>query len=153
MDKAKQGAGLMVLGGALLVIGSFLDWAEVSDPSSGLGDSETGIGGGDGWFTLIFGAALLLVGYLIYAGQAANSPKWLGWLGWAGAVLGLALAVFEFTDINSDLDTIKALGLDGSLGIGVWLIIAGGVLGLIGAIMAKPHAAFGGATPPPPPAA
>src|SRR3989304_1621101 len=88
MDK-KQAAGLTILGGAGLAIGSFLAWGEI------LGITASGMDGGDGWFPLIAGIVLIAVGYMSFAGKAL--PMWLGWL----ALVGRAgLVIINSFDIS-----------------------------------------------------
>lgn len=120
MDK-KQASYLTMAGGAALIIGSFLAWAT---DSLGLGISASGMDGGDGWFTLIGGAVLAAAGYMAFAGKAL--PMWVGWL---GLVVGLGVALINFFDI---------MGTDGvSTGIGMYLMLAGGVAGLVGLLMGR----------------
>lgn len=115
MDKAKQGPLFSMIGGAALAIGSFLAWGSV------FGISVSGMdAGGDGWFTLIGGLAVAAAGYAAYSG-AFSLPKWVGW---AGIVVGLGVALINFFDI---------MGTDGvSIGIGMWLMLAGGALAIFG---------------------
>ena len=115
MDKAKQGPMLMMVGGALLAIGSFLAWGT----AFGIGVSGMDAGG-DGWFTLIGGLAVAAAGYAAFSGAFAL-PKWVGW---AGVVAGLGIALINFFDI---------MGTEGvGIGIGMWVMIAGGALAIYG---------------------
>jgi hypothetical protein len=75
----------------LLAFGSFLAWATVP------GVSVTGMDGGDGWFTLLAGVALLALGYLSYSGRAYPS-----WLAWVALAVGAAVALINFFDIMGD---------------------------------------------------
>ena len=117
MDK-KQAAGLTILGGAGLAIGSFLAWGEI------LGISASGMDGGDGWFTLIAGIVLVVVGYMAFSGKAL--PMWLGWL---ALVVGAGVAIINYFDISG------TAGL--SIGIGMWIMLAGSVLALVGLLMGR----------------
>jgi len=118
---AKQASGLTLVGGLLLALGSFLAWGSV------LGISVSGIDGGDGWYTLIAGAVLALVGFMAWSGKAL--PVWIGWLALA---VGLAVALINFFDI---------MGTEGvSIGIGMWLMLVGGALGLVGLLMGRKRA-------------
>ena len=121
MDK-KQAAGLIILGGAGLAIGSFLAWGEV------LGISASGMDGGDGWFTLIAGIVLIVVGYMGYSGGKALPV----WLGWAALLVGAGVALINYFDIS---------GIEGlSVGIGMWIMLAGSVIALIGLLMGRKKA-------------
>ena len=120
MDK-KQAAGLTILGGAGLAIGSFLAWGEV------IGITVSGIDGGDGWFTLVAGVVLAATGYMAYSGKPL--PMWVGWV---ALVVGAGVALINYFDIS---------GVDGvSVGIGMWIMLAGSVLGLVGLLMGRKKA-------------
>jgi peptidoglycan/LPS O-acetylase OafA/YrhL len=109
-----QSALMITGGGAALAIGSFLAWGTV------FGISINGIDGGDGWMTLFGGAVVAVYGFMAYQGKS-SLPKWLPW---AGLVVGLGVALINFFDI---------LGTDGvSIGIGMYLMLAGGAVAIYG---------------------
>ena len=121
MDK-KQTAGLIILGGAGLAIGSFLPWGEI------FGITASGMDGSDGWFTLIAGILLVVVGYLAFSGRQALPV----WLGWAALVIGAGVAILNYFDIS---------GTGGvSVGIGMWAMLAGSVLALVGLLLGRKKA-------------
>ena len=124
---------VLALGGAALaVIGSFLPWATVS---GGFVDISKNGMDGDGVITL--------VGALTFGGLAAWSllGSWskgrvIGAL--VVAVLVTLIAVIDIADVASrfsDIDT-EALGLDVSIGIGLWIVLLGGLVGVAGCVMA-----------------
>lgn len=114
-----QSALMIAGGGAALAVGSFLAWGTV------LGISVNGIDGGDGWITLVGGAVVAAYGFLAYQGRS-TLPKWLAW---AGLVVGLGVALLNFFDIQ---------GTDGvSVGIGMWIMLLGGVIALVGLFQSK----------------
>jgi len=114
-----QSALMITGGGAALAIGSFLAWG------TAFGISVSGIDGGDGWMTFIGGAVVAVYGFLAYQGKSIL-PKWLAW---AGLVVGLGVALINFFDI---------LGTDGvSLGIGMYLMLAGGIVALVGLVQSR----------------
>ncbi|HEX9978304.1 MAG TPA: hypothetical protein VGB41_06740 [Acidimicrobiia bacterium] len=138
---SKQASGLTMLGGLLLAVGSFLSWFTLSGAiataveAAGEKTSQTGIGGGDGWITLAIGLVLLFAGYMAWSGKPLAM-----WVGWTAAILGLALAVFEYFSLKGDADDFNLIaGTDGSasIGIGFWLVAAGAVLGIIGVAMSR----------------
>lgn len=143
MDK-KQASLLTMAGGALLIIGSFLAWAKISGEAAemaaefGEKTSQSGISGGDGWFTVIAGALLLAAGWMAYSGKAF--PMWVGLV---GLVIGVAMTVFEYFDITSDSkeinDLFDSVGVDGSAGvaIGIWVLVLGCVAALAGFFMGR----------------
>lgn len=115
MDKAKQGPLFTMIGGAAMAIGAFLAWG------SAFGISVSGIdAGAEGWITFFAGAVLVAVGFMANTGNTML-PKWAGW---AALVVGLGVILLNFFDI---------MGTDAvSVGIGMWLGIAGGVVALFG---------------------
>lgn len=116
----KQNASyLMIGGGALLAIGSFLPWIDV------LGVTANGFEGGDGWFVLLGGLALLAAGVMSMRGQDIK------WLGPVGLVVGGGVAILNYFDIS---DAIDSAGV-GSQGFGMWIMLLGTVVGLVGVIM------------------
>jgi hypothetical protein len=124
---------VLALGGAALAaIGSFLPWATVS---GGFVDISKNGMDGDGVITL--------VGALIFGGLAAwsllgswSKGRMIGAL--VVAVLVTLIAVIDIADVASrfsDIDT-EALGLDVSIGIGLWIVLLGGLVGVAGCVMA-----------------
>ena len=112
----------MMVGGALLAVGSFLAWVTVGPAS------QSGMDGGDGWFTLVAGATFALLGYFAYTGR--SYPMWLGWLALA---VGAAVAIIDYFDIKSSIDDFG----EGSVGIGMWAMLAGVVIGIIGLVIGR----------------
>ena len=149
-----------VVGGALLVVGSFLTWAELS----GSGISVTAKGTDtEGWWTFAAGALVFLAGMLLLvvdgevaAGKGRRVVAALAIVaGLAGGVLGVYKALTaedEFLDAAAEelapqaggspeqvrvlLDqAIDAGELGVSLGIGLYLVMIGGVVGLVGGVL------------------
>jgi hypothetical protein len=133
----KQAGLLVAVGGFALVVGSFLDWASV------LGIGATGIDLRDGYVTGIGGAVLALAGWLAYS--ARPLPIWVGWL---ALIVGAGVAVFNFFDIQGK---ITDAGDIGTIGIGMWIMLAGSVAGLVGLLFGRRDSSpsSGGYTPPP----
>jgi hypothetical protein len=148
------GALLAIAGGALLAIGSFLAWAEVS--GGGTSVSAKGIDGTDGYLTLGAGIVALLAGIVLL-----RQPKRaLAVLAIAAGLIGGGVAVYDaLTAKDSVLDSaaeelaptigasaeevrvlldeaIDAGQLNISLAMGIYVVIAGGVLALVGGILA-----------------
>ena len=151
--RAPIGAILAIAGGALLGIGSFLAWAEVA--GGGTSVTAKGIDGSDGYITLGAGVVALLVGVLLLR-QARRALAILAIL--AGLVGG-GVAVYDaLTAKDSVLDSaaeelaptvgaspeqvrelldqaIDAGQLSISLSIGIYVVIVGGVLALVGGVV------------------
>ncbi len=166
----QQGAGsrstpvgpiLAIVGGALLAIASFLPWATVS--GGGTEVSATGMDGSDGVVTLVAGLAALACGVIaMKAGRRALAVITIV-AGLAGAGLGLydALTAKDtvldaaaeevatssgatFEEIRTFLDAAIDSGELGiSISIGLYLVIGGGVLALVGGVMQMSGASSG----------
>jgi hypothetical protein len=177
-----------VVGGIALAIGSFLNWATVSvnfdkiatalgiDPAqipAGVREqgtvSVTGWKSGDGKWTLVAGVVVAVAAALL---TMASSRHVVGIVMLVGGAVGGGLALYDATIQKNDaIDNAAAqftnIGLPGtirdyfsvSLGIGIWLCIAGGAIAIVAGILAMASrapsvAAAGvdpmGTTPPPP---
>lgn len=113
---------ITTVGGACLSIGSPLPWGGL------LGVTEAGTAFADGWFTLIAGIVLVVVGYMAYSGGKALPV----WLGWAALLVGAGVALINYFDIS---------GVEGlRVGIGMWIMLAGSVLALVGLLMGRKKA-------------
>jgi hypothetical protein len=155
------GPVLALIGGALLAIGSFLAWAEVS--GGGVSTSAAGIDGTDGWITLIAGLVAIAVGLVaLRAGR-----RMLAVLAIVAGLVGGGVGVYDaLTAEDSVLDAaaeeiapqfgasaeevrvlldeaIDAGQLSISISIGLYMVIVGGVLPRRGA--PAPAAAGAGA--------
>ncbi|MEX2322270.1 MAG: hypothetical protein WEA29_00630 [Acidimicrobiia bacterium] len=118
---SKNSSMMLMVGGALLAIGSFMAWA------TAFGISVSGMDGGDGWFTLLAGVALLALGFMSYSGKAYPS-----WLAWVALAVGAAVALINFFDIMGT-ELIE-------VGIGMWLMVAGVVVAVLGLVMGRKSA-------------
>jgi hypothetical protein len=164
------GPGLAAVGGLLVAVGSFLTWATLTIDATSFGgqkesQSVQGFDASDGKISLAIGVILIVAGLIAMRSKAAGGRRGMGVLAIIGGLAAIALGIFEVMDIKNDLDAlVTGLGLpDGvashSTGIGLWIIIAGGVLGLVGGVMtmasakAMPAAVTGFTAAPPPPGA
>jgi hypothetical protein len=174
--RAPVGAILAIVGGALLAIGSFLAWAEVS--GGGTSVTAKGVDGSDGYITLAAGAVALLVGIAM----TRQAKRMLAVLVILAGIVGGGIGLYDaMTAKDSVLDAaaeelaptfgasaeevraaldqaIDAGQLSVSISIGLYVVIAGGVVALIGGILglrgstAEPAAAPGTVASAPPPA-
>lgn len=156
MDAASGGrrrvAGVLaIVGGVLLAAGSFLTWAEVS--GGGTTARASGTDGSDGWVTLAAGAALLATGAAFVGGRGRRG---LGVIAIVAALIGggtglydaltardrvldaLAEALAEQVaataqEVRAILDVSAEAGeLAISIRLGLFMVIGGGALGLVG---------------------
>ena len=151
---APMAAILAIVGGALLAIGSFLTWAEVS--GGGTSVTATGIDGSDGWITLVCGSVVLVAGLtLLRTGWKRAIAVFAILAGIIGGGLGLydALTAEDrvlddaaeelATEFGGTTEEVRALldqAIDSgqlgiSLGVGLYMVIAGGALGIVGGIL------------------
>jgi hypothetical protein len=156
---------LGIVGGVALAIGSFLTWATVSvnfdKIASALGidpnqipagvraqgtASVTGWKGGDGKWTLVAGVVVVVAAALL---AMASSRRIIGIVMIVGGVVGGGLALYDATIQKNDVidnaaSQFSNIGLPGelrdyfslSLGIGIWLCVAGGLVAIVAGIMA-----------------
>lgn len=117
----KTAAIITIVGGALLAVGSLLPWFELQ------GTTVSALDWGDGWFTLSAGLIIVALGSATIARRAAPS-----WLGWVVAALAAALIAINYRDITRDADTIGI-----SIGIGIWIMVAGVIVALVGMFMGR----------------
>jgi hypothetical protein len=177
-----------IVGGVALAIGSFLNWATVSvnfdkiatalglDPAqipAGVraqgSVSVTGWKSGDGKWTLVAGVVVAVAAALL---AMASSRQVVGVVMLVGGAVGGGLALYDATiQKNNAIDNAASqfsnIGLPGvirdyfsvSLGIGIWLCVAGGAAAIVAGVMAMVSRAPSvsatadvpmGSTPPPP---
>ena len=147
------GAILAIAGGALLAIGSFLAWAEVS--GGGTSVTAKGTDGSDGYITIGAGIVAVLVGILLLR----RAQRALAILAILAGLVGGGVAVYDaLTAKDSVLDAaaeelaptvgatpeqvrvlldqaIDSGEISISLSIGIYVVIAGGVLALVGGVL------------------
>ncbi|MBE7196128.1 MAG: hypothetical protein INR66_27080 [Gordonia polyisoprenivorans] len=160
---AVGGGALAVIGGIAAIVGAFLTWVTLAISASGGGVSQsvnitvTGMGklGGvpesarvtsetavDGYLVIAAGA-IALIGGLIALGTRKGPASIVALIGGLGA---LGLGIYEMTQVSKFEDQYRALvnasagegvtaNLDASVGIGLWIILVGGALAVIGAII------------------
>ena len=115
---------LSVGAAVLLLVGSFLEWFDGTDGSAlavqGLWETDAGTAG----FLSSAGLVTAICGAVIILGLAFKG----GWLTrFAGAV-----ALVAFTLVVIQLGRSGSLDSLENVGIGLWLVLAGGILALVG---------------------
>ena len=144
---------LMIVGGALAAIGSFMAWANVT--VSDVSATAEGTDGSDGYITLIAGILLVIVGVVSFRGGrralavlAILAGLIAGGVGVYDAVTAEdsvldAVAEQVAPQVGATVDAVRAVlqqsadagDLDIKLQVGLYLVIAGGALGLIGGLI------------------
>lgn len=128
------GAWLMVAGGVLAIIGSFLEWFSIE------GESYTGFGGEgvddevrDGPVFVFLG---IVVGGLGVAMLAAKRMLAVAILGVVFAAFLVLAALADLGDVSDVQDLANAFGVEFSTGPGLYVVLVGGLAGLGGSIAA-----------------
>lgn len=150
--RAPLGGILAIVGGALLAVGSFLAWAEVG--GGGTSVTAKGIDGSDGYLTLVAGLVALLVGIVMMRGTKRVLAVLVILAGVVGGGIGLydALTAKDSVldaaaeelapsfgasteQVRAALDqAIDAGQISVSISIGLYAVIAGGIVALVGGI-------------------
>lgn len=144
---------LAIVGGALLAIGSFLAWASVS--GGGTSVTAKGTDGTDGYITLVAGVILIACGVLL----VRAGKKVIAVIAIVAALIGGGVGLYDaltakdrvLNDAAEELATqfgattaeVRALldqAIDAgqigiSLNFGIYMVIVGGALGLVGGIL------------------
>lgn len=142
----KRGELALLIGGILLIVGTFLtfvtvDYGDGTNEGFNASDVEQAVN-----YLMAGGIAIVLAG-ILWVAKGATARKVL-------AVIGIItigyLGVYAgFVDITS----ISDLGDSASAGLGLYVMTAGGVIAVVGAILAAKGGDETSAAAPPPPAA
>ena len=138
-DRARAWAatGLFVAGG-LAVVGATVEWVTITPPpvlpagEAPRTDPYTGLEAGDGWWVLGAGIAMALLATLL----VLRSKSLYAWLAFLVAIL---IGGIAFSDFNAVGDTSSELWRrmdrvgDVDAGLGLTLVAAAGVIGVIAA--------------------
>jgi hypothetical protein len=124
---------LFVFGGAaLLVVGSVLPWVKASVGAFSV--TKNGIDG-DGVFTLLLGGGIAVAFFLIRRAKTA------AWITLALAGIAGAIALYDTIDVSQKADELTSnqtslFHVSASVGVGLWLALAGAVVALVGGVIA-----------------
>jgi hypothetical protein len=129
-------AVVILLGGVLFAVGSFLPWATASSAFGSA--SKSGMEGGDGMITVFLGVVIALLGLtrLQRPGLPGNRLTMV----LLGAI-AIGVAVFEGSNIQSRLEASSSAYVVTSVGMGIYVMGVGGVLALLASLFgatAKP---------------
>lgn len=119
-------------------MGAFLDWVTVEPPEVIPADQAprlaafNGIDAGDGW--VVIGAAVVMVAAAVLLVLRARPG--FAWLAFFGSMVIGGIAIADFRGLDAVFyDEMNRIG-DPSPGIGLILVAAGGLTGLIAAVAA-----------------
>lgn len=124
---------------ALVILGSFLDWVEVDAlpptiPADQAARAEpfNGFDIGDGYWTAGAGLVLLVAAVLIVVRPASRYPWWA----FVASVVAGGIAISDYRGIEQVFTDWGGIGNGPSPGIGLMLVAAGALLGLISSVAA-----------------
>ncbi len=153
MLKARTGPILVLVGGVLSAVGMIVGWSKIT-MSYGENRAETVTNTTP---MAVFGAGLLLIGGYFLFQRVTARRRFSEVMAAIGGILVLASVVLEFTrnygvemigveqgpqsaeEIRAQLQELIAAGvahLDVTWTIGLYITLAGGILGLVGALLA-----------------
>jgi hypothetical protein len=127
-----------MLGGLLICFGSFLPWLTVTAPLVGTISRSGMDGGGDGTITLALGCITILLAVVGFTAK----PKLLRLSILTGAVAGI-VAVAAYQQVQDRIAKAQeAAGevagmLSASVGAGIWALLIGAVLAVVGGFLAR----------------
>jgi len=122
---------MLVGGGALVILGSFLTWFTILGTSyTGFSTDDSG-GSKDGPIFLFLGVLVLAFGI---AQLVARKVLALGILAIVVSALALLAALADLGDVSDAMDLADSVGVDASSGPGLWIILIGALIALAGAI-------------------
>ncbi|MFL5737136.1 MAG: hypothetical protein ACJ76P_07340 [Actinomycetota bacterium] len=150
------------LGGLLVGLGALLDWGSVTvripgTTGNALSSDVPGVDLAEGKIVLILGFALLVIGVVMRGISSGATARILGWVIVAASILATGIAVFDVVRKDSAFnsgaqDTAHKIAattglpyndllariqkyLVVDLKLGIYLVIVGGILGLIGGLL------------------
>jgi hypothetical protein len=139
---------LTVIGAAGMIVGAFLKWLDQADQIGTEIEVQVlwslDVAGESSFITSV-GFVTIVLGLLALLGLAFRS-------GWLTRIAG-ALAIVLFVLYAITIYRVPGDAGVGNIGIGPWIVLAGGVLALIGGFMGTRTVVRQQATAPPPPAA
>lgn len=122
-----------MLGGILVVIGSFMPWLTIMAPLVGA-LSRSGLdGGGDGVFTRVVGIAAVGVGIARFAtplrSLVQRAPILLG-------ALALGIAVLDLANVNDKISSVGSSPyVHAYVGSGLYLLMVGALVTVVGGLV------------------
>ncbi len=130
----------VVVGGAMVVAGSFLPWTSVS----GIGSfSRGGLDGGDGWITAGAGAVVVVAGLMSFgAGSSARLVALVS------SVVAGTIGVVELRDVQERIDSVESDLFVAQVGIGISVILSGAAVGDVASFFARPRETTSRTAPP-----
>lgn len=124
----RNAAILAIVGGAMMVIGSFMPWLSAR---TGLGSISVAGTDGDGVFTLLLGGAAALIALVHLDRPIAGFLR--GGIVLAGAI-GVVVAVVDYTAASERISGIDSAAVAASVGAGLYIVGLGAVATALGGL-------------------
>jgi hypothetical protein len=145
--RAVLAGALALAGGVLAVVGSFLAWAEVS--AGPFTEQAIGVDGWEGKAAIVAGAVMVAAGIRVLAGSHRSMAR-LPPSAAIGGLVTVGVGLYTVLTIRDQLVDTAATALpraeveraldsgllELTIGIGLYLVIAGGIQGVVAALVA-----------------
>jgi hypothetical protein len=124
-----------IIGGGLVATGAFLPWIATTSAVTG---NRTGIDLGDGLVAVGLGAVVAVIGL---REVVAAGSRFARWAAMGLAALAIGIGAFETGAASDRIKTLDdSIRPGASIGGGIYLVIAGGVVALVGgSLLSKPR--------------
>jgi hypothetical protein len=130
------GATMTLLGGVLIVLGSFLPWLTATAPLVGT-ISRNGMEGGDGIITLILGVVTILIG--VTELTATSLPTLLQRSPIVTGAITVIVAVINYLNVQQRIEDVREESelIAASVGAGIWTLVVGAVSAIVGGVLVR----------------
>ena len=120
--------------GATLLVGAVLPWLEATTIFGNI--TRSGVSyGPDALMTAGIGAALGVLGILLVTGHTI--PRSIRMLAIVAAAAALIIVVYDYGQLKDRADSVVSDVAQASVGIGLWVSLAGAVTGIIGGWLSR----------------
>lgn len=140
-SKRRNGFGVQIAGVLLIVVGTFLPWFSVDVSFGGFSSSEsvTGINTDDGKLAIGIGGVILILAIFTWLAKGPTARRVLLGITVLLAILSVVASIIDLTnDETGGVESFITGGggeFDLSRGIGLYLVLAGGIVALAGTVM------------------
>jgi hypothetical protein len=127
---------MTVLGGFLIVLGSFLPWLTATAPFVGTMNTN-GMQSGDGVITLILGMVTILIG--VTRLTATNMPALLNRSAIVTGIVTGIVAGVAYSDAQQRVEAARSESelIIASVGAGIWALFVGAALAIAGGVLSR----------------
>ena len=128
------GAWILIASGATLLVGAVLPWLEATTIFGNI--TRSGVSyGPDALMTAGIGTALATLGILQVTGRTI--PRSIRMLAIVAAAAALIIVVYDYGQLKDRADSVVSDVAQASVGIGLWVSLAGAVTGIIGGWLSR----------------